>query len=40
MVSQAKVRRYVERLDLALLRAVGGDRFPPELIRIVGRASR
>lgn len=37
---EAKLRRYVERLDLALLRAVGGDRFPPSPMRVVGKTSR
>ena len=39
-VIDAKVRRYVERLERDVLRAVDDDRFPPCAMRIVGRAFR
>jgi hypothetical protein len=39
-VIDAKVRRYVERLERDVLRAVDGDRFSPCAMRIVGRAFR
>lgn len=37
---EERVRRYVERLEPDIRRAVGGDRFPASPMRIVAKASR
>jgi len=37
MISTGASRAYAERLNRNLLRAVGGDRFVPAPMRVVGR---